>query len=128
VNASYLQVQLRMSRFGADTVKFIEPLKNCGIPGFIIDQLARSATSVGANFAEARGAESRKDFIHKLQLALKECREAKHWLTILQERPLAPQRSVTSLLGECDQLCAILYTSVITAKQPITATSTEHST
>ena len=106
-----------MSRFGAAMLKLVVPLKEAGIPASIVDQLVRSATSVGANFGEARGAESRADFTHKLQVALKESREAKHWLETLREVPVAPQRTVTALLGECDQLCAILYCSVVTAKK-----------
>jgi four helix bundle protein len=106
-----------MSLFGTNTLKLIAPLKEAGIPASIVDQLVRSSTSVGANFGEARGAESRADFLHKLQVALKECREAKHWLHILREMPIAPQRTITGLVNECDQLCAILYRSVVTAKE-----------
>jgi four helix bundle protein len=95
----YLQIQSRMSRFGAAALAFITPLKEVGIPASVIDQLVRSATSVGANYGEARGAESRADFLHKLQVSLKECREAKHWLEVLRETPVAPQRTVTALLG-----------------------------
>ncbi len=117
MESRYLETQSRMSRFGAAVLTLVPALKKASVPASIIDQLVRSATSVGANFAEARGAESRKDFLHKLQTALKECREAKHWLTILQENPLVPQRTVTGLWSECDQLCAILYCSVVTARK-----------
>jgi four helix bundle protein len=116
-----------MSRFGAAIIKLIPALKEACIPTSVVDQLVRSATSIGANYAEARGAESHADFVHKLQVALKEARETLHHLNILREMPLAPQRSVTSLAGECDQFCAILYRSVITAKQRVKATSTAHS-
>ena len=85
MGSPYLEIQARMSLFGAAMIKLIAPLKDAGIPASVIDQLVRSATSIGANFGEARGAESRKDFVHKLQIALKECREAKHWL-LLRER------------------------------------------
>lgn len=117
MTSSYPQIQRRMSLFGADTLRLIAPLKEAGIPASIVDQLVRSSTSVGANFGEARGAESRADFIHKLQVSLKECREAKHWLNVLREIPVAPQRTITGLLDECDQVCAILYKSVVTAKR-----------
>jgi four helix bundle protein len=106
-----------MSYFGASILQLITPLKKAGIPSSVIDQLVRSATSVGANFGEARGAESHADFAHKLQVALKECREAKHWLGTLQYMPLIPKRTLTALVSECDQLCAILYYSVVTAKR-----------
>jgi len=105
-----------MSRFGAAALDLTPSLKESGVPASVVDQFVRSATSIGANYAEARGAESRADFVHKLQTSLKEGRETKHWLDVFRHRPRMPQRLVTTLLGECDQLCAILYCSVVTAK------------
>jgi len=104
-----------MSRFGADSLKFIPALKQAQLPASVIDQFIRASTAVGANFAEARAAESRADFLHKLRVALKECRETKHWLEILREIPSLPQRTVTTLFSECDQRCAILYASIVTS-------------
>ena len=106
-----------MSLFGAEALDLIPSLKEFGIPGSIVDQFVRSATSIGANYAEAHGAESRADFVHKLQTALKEGRETKHWLDVFQNRPQMPQRLITILFRECDQLCAILYSSVVTARR-----------
>ena len=116
MSASYLEIQSRMSTFGAAILTLIDPLKEASIPASIIDQLVRSGTSVGANYAEARGAESRADFLHKLQLSLKECREAKYFLDVLRQNPNTPQRTLTMLLGESDEFCAILYSSLMTAK------------
>src|SRR5689334_2830157 len=105
-----------MSSFGTKVIMIVPALKGAGVPGSVIDQLVRSATSVGANYGEARGAESRADFLHKLQISLKECRETKHWLATIQGIPQVPGHVINSLVGECDQLCAILYSSVKTAK------------
>ena len=116
MESPYLKIQSRRSSFGSAMVNLIPKLKEAGIPASVVDQLVRSATSVGANYQEARGGESKADFLHKLQVALKECREAKHWLYVLMEIPAGPHRTVSILRGECDQLCAILYSSVITAK------------
>ena len=116
MTSPYPAIQFRMSQFGAAVLKLIPALKEAGIPASVIDQLVRSSTSIGANYAEARAAESRADFVHKLQVALKEAREAMHHLGTLREMPLAPQRAVTALAGECDQFCAILYRSLMTAK------------
>ena len=113
----YHAVQSRFSAFGSEILKLVDLLKKAGIPASVIDQLVRSGTGVGANYAEARGAESPADFLHKLQLALKECREAKHWLEVLRGTEEVPRRSVTTLLKESDEFCAILYSSLVTAKQ-----------
>jgi len=115
MNDTYLEIQTRMINFGAEILQLINPLKDAGVPGSVIDQLVRSGTSVGANYAEARSAESHPDFLHKLRLALKECREAKFFLGVLRQNPKAPQRTITKLFGESDQFCAILYCSVVTA-------------
>src|SRR4051812_25581645 len=98
MQADYRTIQTRMTRFGGAMLPLIGPLKEAGIPASSVDQLVRCATSVGANFAEARAAESRADFIHKLQVALKECREAKHWLEIIQAMPTTCQKTVQGLL------------------------------
>jgi four helix bundle protein len=117
MTSPYPIIQSRMSQFGAAVLKLIPALKEAGIHASIIDQLVRSANSVGANYAEARAAESRADFVHKLQVALKEAREAMHHLETLREMRLAPQRTVTALVGVFDQFCAILYRSLMTAKR-----------
>ena len=117
MNTIYLDTQTRMSRFGAVTHKLVVSLKRTVVSSSLLDQLFRSASSVGANFAEARSAESRADFLHKLKVALKECREARHWLMILHDIPETPKREISELLNENDRLCAILYSSVKTAER-----------
>jgi four helix bundle protein len=80
------------------------------------DQVMRSATSVAANYAEARAAESRRDFIHKMQVCLKEIRETGVWLEIVG-RLDDPER-VCALARECSELTAIFVTSIKTARGP----------
>jgi four helix bundle protein len=77
------------------------------------DQLMRAATSVAANYAEARAAESRRDFIHKMQICLKELRETGVWLEIVG-RLDDPDR-VRTLARECVELTAIFVASIKTA-------------
>jgi len=117
MNTTYSLTQTRFSLFGSEVLKILPMLKEGGIPASLVDQFMRSAASVGANYAEARGAESTADFLHKLQIALKECREAKHWLIMFKETPTVPQRAMAMLLGECDALCGILYQSVKTTRE-----------
>ena len=65
----------RLLDYGARVIKLVEALPSTLVGRRIGDQLLRSATSVGANYEEARGAESKNDFVHKLQISLKELRE-----------------------------------------------------
>lgn len=76
----------------------------------------RSATSSGANYEEACGAESKADFIHKMQLVLKELRESLYWLKLIERSKLIPSDDLHPLLGEADELSKIVAKSVITAK------------
>ena len=80
------------------------------------DQLVSSATSIGANVAEARSAQSRADFINKLETALKEARETDYWLTVLFRLEDTPTDSQKALLQECNEITAMLVASVKTAK------------
>lgn len=77
----------------------------------------RSSTSAGANYEEACGAESRADFIHKLQIVLKELRESLFWLRIVKRAALAPEALSDPLLQEADELAGIIAKSIITAKR-----------
>src|SRR5208283_5297409 len=68
------------------------------------------------NYEEARSGESRADFVHKVNVALKELVETRGWLKFIIQAELLPARRVTVLVEECDQLCRILGKSVATAK------------
>src|SRR5512140_834365 len=74
----------------------------------ISQQLLRSGTSPAANYGEARGAESPKDFVHKLGVVLKELNESRNWLRILRERRVACVDEVNGLYQESDELCRII--------------------
>ncbi len=76
----------------------------------------RAATSTGANYREACSAESRADFVHKLQLVLKEMREAEYWLQLLSRSDFTPDGALNPLLCEVDEPIRILVKSVVTAK------------
>ncbi len=73
----------RTAKFGEGIIDFAKTLSRDQITQVIIKQLVRSATSVGANYVEADGAESKKDFKHKIAICKKESKETKHWLRML---------------------------------------------
>ena len=106
----------RLLRFAADVVRFSRRLERTATSRYLANQLMRAATSAGANYREGCSAESRADFIHKLQLALKETRETEYWLQLLSLSDITPEDALRPLLGEADQLIRILVKSVVTAK------------
>ncbi len=96
----------------------VKILKMCdGIKGHysIINQLERSATSIGANIREAKYAHSKPDFVSKLQISLKECYETEYWLELMQRADILPDVSV--LIHNCGVLRKMLISSINTAKQ-----------
>jgi len=78
-----------------------------------------AGTSPGANYEEARGAESRADFVHKVRIATKELMESRYWLRLALRSQLVPERPATNLIAESSELIAILTTSAKTAKAAI---------
>ena len=85
------------------------------VTSHIAKQLVRSASAPAANYAEARGAESRRDFIHKLGVCLKELRESHVWLR-RAARCARPHESIGRLVKECDELISIFVVSIKTAR------------
>jgi four helix bundle protein len=79
-------------------------------------QLVRCGTSPAPNYGEAQAAESRKDFIHKLKLCLKELRESMVWLEYVRRLELGDQTLVARGISETDELTAIVYRSIQTAE------------
>lgn len=77
----------------------------------------RSGTSSGANYEEARGAQSRADFLHKLQIVLKELRESLFWLRLIDKAQIIKEQGVASAIDETRQLGNIIAKSVVTAKK-----------
>ena len=83
----------------------------------IVNQLERSATSIGANIREAKYAHSKPDFISKLQISLKECYETEYWLELMQRAEILSD--VSSLMHDCGVIRKMLISSINTAKQNI---------
>jgi four helix bundle protein len=73
----------RTACFGESIIIFVRRVKPDSVTSSLIDQLVRSATSVGANYCDADDAESKKDFKHKVSICLKEIKEPKHWLRMM---------------------------------------------
>ena len=87
----------------------------------IVDQLLRSATSVGANLEEAKAASSKREFLRDVQVSLRESREAVYWLRICAELKFGPEAQLRGLSGEGDQISRILGAIVVSTKRRMLA-------
>jgi len=106
----------RLLDFAVKVIKLVNILPKTVVGRHIAGQLVRSGTSCGSNYEEARGAESRADFIHKLGITLKEIKESRFWLRVISESKILKPEQVESLIAECEELSAIIAKSIITAK------------
>lgn len=80
-------------------------------------QILRSGTSIGANVNEAIAAVSKKDFVHKLSISLKEARETQYWLNLLKDSNYIDQEIFKKLNKNCEELIKILNSIILTSKQ-----------
>ncbi|MGM9601925.1 MAG: four helix bundle protein [Faecousia sp.] len=98
----------------------VKVIKLCGtIRGHysLVNQLERSATSIGANIREANYAHGKPDFIAKLQIALKECYETEYWLELFVKSDILNREIVGELYNQCGTIRRILIASIKTAKE-----------
>jgi four helix bundle protein len=107
----------RTKQFALETIKLIETLppgKTCDVLG---RQLLRSGTSVGANYRAACHTKSPSDFIFKMGIVEKESDESSFWIELLVEAGKLKGDKAAPLLKECNDLVAIVVTSIQTAKK-----------
>jgi four helix bundle protein len=107
----------RLVDFSVRIINVVETLPNTRVGNHIAGQLVRSGTAAAPNYGEAQSAESRKDFIHKMKVALKELRETQIWLKIVQRKILAKHKKLEPLMDECDELVSIFVASIRTAEK-----------
>jgi len=109
-------IQERVIDFAVRILNVVEALPNNRLGNHIAGQLLRSGTSPAPNYGEAQSAESPKDFIHKMKIALKELRETQVWLLIIQRKKIIkPADTLEPLISECNELISIFVSSVRTA-------------
>jgi four helix bundle protein len=80
-------------------------------------QMLRSGTSIGANINEAVSGQSKRDFVHKLSIALKEARETLYWLNLLRDSEYIDQEAFTRLNLNCSEVIKILSSIILTTKE-----------
>jgi four helix bundle protein len=99
----------RTEKFGELIIALCRKIKQDNITASLINQLIRSITSIGANYMEANGASSKKDFINKIFIAKKECQETKNWLRMLSAAIPAMSDELRTLWREAQELTLIFH-------------------
>ena len=102
--------------FSVDIINLVKYLKS-NHESIISNQIGRSGTSIGANIYEAQYAQGKKDFISKLEIALKEASETGYWLELLYRTKYIDETTFKSLSSKCSSLKVMLIASCKTAKQ-----------
>ena len=102
----------RTQKFGEKIIRFSKSMKITPVTAPIINQLVRSGTSIGANYMEADGAESRSDFVHKIGICKKEAKETLHWLRMVAVADIEKQADCRDLWREAHEL-VLIFSSII---------------
>ncbi|MDQ6812363.1 MAG: four helix bundle protein [Bacteroidota bacterium] len=103
--------------FALDIIKIYKQLTTETKEYVLSKQLLRAGTSIGANVNEAVSSESKRDFVHKLGIALKEARETNYWLSLLNDRSYITHNSFTDLNNNCAEIIRILSSIILTTKE-----------
>jgi four helix bundle protein len=108
----------RLLEFAANIIELTESLPNTRAGNHVAGQLLRCGTSSLSNHGEVEAAESRRDFLHKLRICLKELRETKRWLRLVSRvKKLGPPADLMSHLNEVEELIRIFVASIRTAEK-----------
>lgn len=111
VNAP-IDLRDRTLAFSRAVIGLLKGVKKDSLVEPIKIQLIRSATSIGANFVEAKNASSKKDFRNKVFISKKEASETFHWLQLLEE--FSDSKEITNLQNECQEIIFILQEIITT--------------
>ena len=118
MNNGKYNLEGRLLKYSIAIVKFVATLPNNRVGNHIANQILRSGTSPYPNHGEARAAESVKDFIHKIRIGLKELRETKCWLTLIEQLSITnPEEQLKYLMKETEELIKIFVSSIRTASK-----------
>ncbi|MFH1048383.1 MAG: four helix bundle protein [Patescibacteria group bacterium] len=107
-------LETRTMKFSEDIIIFVSKLSKNNINNPLINQLIRSATSIGANYCEANGASSKKDFKNKIYICKKEAKETKYWLQLISISNPEHKEQCRKLWKEAQELTLIFSKIVLT--------------
>ncbi|MEH1782054.1 four helix bundle protein [Nostoc sp.] len=115
---NHKQITDRTFEFSVRIINLCQVLnESSGVGRTLSQQLLKSGTSIGANVEESQSAQSTADFVHKLEIALKEGRETKYWLRLLIASELISEDRLLPILGEINELIQIIAAIVVKTKQ-----------
>ena len=109
----------KAKQFAIDIVFLCREIKSNHKEAVLVNQLLRSATSIGANLHEAKYAQSKADFINKLEISLKESFETEYWLELIYRKNKINETTYKSLINKCGTIRRKLIASVTTAKSKL---------
>jgi four helix bundle protein len=114
-NDNRYDLEERTAVFGENVIALAKTLTKDVINNELVKQIVRSGTSVGANYMEADGAESKKDFRHKIALCRKEVKETKHWLRMIVKANPGQKDDCKVLWKEAREL-GLIFSSILSPK------------
>jgi four helix bundle protein len=114
---SNYNLEERTTKFSGEIISFVRILQRDIVNNPLISQLVRSGTSVGANYCEANGASSKKDFKNKIYICKKECKETKYWLEVIAKANLEHKEHCRKLWKEAQELTLIFSKIVQTLEK-----------
>ena len=115
-NDKIYDLEERTALFGENIIDLVKTLPKNPINNELISQIVRSGTSIGANYVEADGAESKKDFRHKIALCKKEAKETKHWLRMIARANQNKREECKKLWSEAQEL-TLIFSSILSPKK-----------
>jgi four helix bundle protein len=110
------ELEQRLIDFAVRIVKLSASLPRTSAGKHIAGQILRSGTSPAPNYGEARGAESRADFVHKVRIVLKELNEISIWLRVIHRSQMLKSELLVNIMTENTELCRIFTSSLKTAR------------
>jgi four helix bundle protein len=102
----------RTARFGEEVIEFAKRIPRSPVLDPLTGQIVRSGTSIGANYMEADGAESKRDFRHKIALCKKEAKETKHWLRMIAKAFPEMKDEAERLWKEANEL-SLIFSAIL---------------
>ena len=109
-------IKTKSTEFAIRIINLCNYLKQNKKEYSLAEQLLRSGTSIGANYRESQNASSKKDFLNKISIALKEANETEYWLELLLKTNYITEAEYKSIYKDCDELVRLLTSSVKSAK------------
>ncbi|MFD2531637.1 four helix bundle protein [Gracilimonas halophila] len=117
MNNRKYDLEERLMQYALNILEIVERLPNTYAGKYFGNQLVRCGTSPAFHYSEAKSAESRKDFVHKLKVGLKELRESSTNMKIIRRKPLLKDLILDNTLNECEELISIFVKSIQTTKR-----------